>query len=59
MADAYLFVTAAGDNDCLAVFTEATADMGLVGYEMALLIKRMGAHLSTPRRVPLGGGEAI
>ena len=59
MADAYLFVTAAGNNDCLAVITETAADMGLVGYEMAMLIKRMGAHLSAPRRMPLGGGEAI
>jgi predicted regulator of Ras-like GTPase activity (Roadblock/LC7/MglB family) len=58
MADAYLFITAAGDNDCLAVITEASADMGLVGYEMAMLIKRLGTHLSAPRRVPLGGSGA-
>ena len=49
--DAFLFVTAAGDGSCLAVLSDADSDVGLVAYEMALLVKRVGAHLgSAPRR---------
>jgi len=49
--DAFLFVTAAGDGSCLAVLSDADSDIGQVAYEMALLVKRVGAHLgSAPRR---------
>lgn len=48
---AFLFVTAAGDGSCLAVLTDADSDVGLVAYEMALLVKRVGAHLATAPRV--------
>jgi predicted regulator of Ras-like GTPase activity (Roadblock/LC7/MglB family) len=48
--EAFLFVTAAGDGSCLAVLTDADSDVGQVAYEMALLVKRVGAHLgSAPR----------
>lgn len=48
--EAFLFVTAAGDGSCLAVLTDAESDVGQVAYEMALLVKRVGAHLgSAPR----------
>ena len=48
--DAFLFVTAAGDGSCLAVLTAADSDVGLVAYEMALLVKRVGVHLGTQPR---------
>jgi predicted regulator of Ras-like GTPase activity (Roadblock/LC7/MglB family) len=48
---AFLFVTAAGDGSCLAVLADAESDVGLVAYEMALLVKRVGAHLGTAPRV--------
>jgi predicted regulator of Ras-like GTPase activity (Roadblock/LC7/MglB family) len=48
--DAFLFVTAAGNGSCLAVLTEADSDVGQVAYEMALLVKRVGAHLGTAPR---------
>ncbi len=48
---AFLFVTAAGDGSCLAVLADADSDVGLVAYEMALLVKRVGAHLGTAPRV--------
>lgn len=55
--DAFVFVTAAGDGSCLAVLSEAEADIGQIAYEMTLLVKRVGAHLSTaPRR---DGGTAL
>lgn len=50
MQDAFLFVMAAGQGSCLAVLTSASADAGLVVYEMAMLVKRVGPHLGTPAR---------
>jgi predicted regulator of Ras-like GTPase activity (Roadblock/LC7/MglB family) len=56
MENSFLFVTAAGEGSCLAVLSPASADAGLIAYEMALLVKRVGQHLSvTPRPVPAGG----
>lgn len=52
--DAFLFVTAAGDGSCLAVLTDADSDVGQVAYEMALLVKRVGAHLGTAPRQESG-----
>ncbi|MFI1483983.1 roadblock/LC7 domain-containing protein [Streptomyces sp. NPDC020747] len=52
MDEGFLFVAAAGDGSCLAVLSAVTADIGLVAYEMALLVKRVGEHLySAPRTV--------
>jgi predicted regulator of Ras-like GTPase activity (Roadblock/LC7/MglB family) len=53
--NAFLLVIAAGSGSALAVFTEADADIGLVAYEMALLVKRLGPQLATaPPTVPGG-----
>ncbi|MCH6159021.1 roadblock/LC7 domain-containing protein [Streptomyces marispadix] len=55
LEEAFLFVTAAGDGSCLAVVADADADVGLIAYEMTLLVKRVGAHLGTaPRSNPSG-----
>ncbi|OEJ23773.1 dynein regulation protein LC7 [Streptomyces agglomeratus] len=51
MDDGLLFVAAAGDGSCLAVLSSATADIGLIAYEMARLVKRVGEHLYTPPRI--------
>ncbi|MFE2530246.1 roadblock/LC7 domain-containing protein [Streptomyces sp. NPDC059371] len=51
MDEGFLFVAAAGDGSCLAVLTTVTADIGLVAYEMARLVKRVGEHLHAPPRV--------
>ncbi len=54
MDSAFLFVTAAGEGSCLAVLSSASADVGLVAYEMAVLVKRVGQHLSvSPRPAPV------
>ncbi len=50
MDDGFLFVAAAGDGSCLALLTAVTADIGLVAYEMARLVKRVGEHLRTAPR---------
>ncbi|HLQ55711.1 MAG TPA: roadblock/LC7 domain-containing protein [Streptosporangiaceae bacterium] len=53
METAFLFVTAAGEGSCLAVLSPAAADAGLIAYEMAVLVKRVGPHLSVnPRPGP-------
>ncbi|MEV7771133.1 roadblock/LC7 domain-containing protein [Kitasatospora sp. NPDC086791] len=43
----YLLVAASGEGTCLAVFADARADLGLLAYEMARLVRRVGEHLST------------
>jgi predicted regulator of Ras-like GTPase activity (Roadblock/LC7/MglB family) len=50
----FLFVTAAGDGSCLAVLSPAAADAGLIAYEMAVLVKRVGQHLSISPRPVIG-----
>jgi predicted regulator of Ras-like GTPase activity (Roadblock/LC7/MglB family) len=63
LEDGFLFVVAAGEGTCLAVFSTAEADVGLVAYEMARLVKQVGEHLySAPRSAadrpggPIGPG---
>jgi predicted regulator of Ras-like GTPase activity (Roadblock/LC7/MglB family) len=46
----FLFVTAAGQGACLAVIADADADIGVIAYEMAMLVARVGPYLSTPTR---------
>ncbi|MCT9093985.1 roadblock/LC7 domain-containing protein [Streptomyces sp. ASQP_92] len=54
--DAFLFVTAAGDGSCLAVLSDADSDVGQVAYEMTLMVKRVGVHLTTAPRTGLRTG---
>lgn len=46
----FLFVVAAGERSCLAVFGGADADLGLVAYEMARLVKQVSEHLAVTSR---------
>ncbi|MEV4760668.1 roadblock/LC7 domain-containing protein [Micromonospora sp. NPDC049559] len=50
MDEAYLFVTAAGQGACLAVLADADSDIGLIAYEMAMLVTRVGQNMSAARR---------
>jgi len=50
MDSAFLFVMAAGHGTCLAVLSAASANVGVMAYEMAMLVRRMGRHLSAPPR---------
>jgi predicted regulator of Ras-like GTPase activity (Roadblock/LC7/MglB family) len=58
MESAYLFVTAAGQGACLGVVSDADADIGLVAYEMAMLVTRVGEYLSAPARSTAGAADA-
>ncbi|MEU7802601.1 roadblock/LC7 domain-containing protein [Micromonospora arborensis] len=51
LESSFLFVTAAGRNACLAVIASEDADVGLVAYEMAMLVRRAGKHLASPARM--------
>ncbi|MFC4034942.1 roadblock/LC7 domain-containing protein [Streptomyces polygonati] len=50
MEAGFLFVCAAGENACLTALTPEGADIGVVAYEMAMLVKRLGHHLSVESR---------
>lgn len=50
MESVFLFVTAAGQGACLAVLADSSSDIGLIAYEMAMLVKRVGQTLSSPSR---------
>jgi predicted regulator of Ras-like GTPase activity (Roadblock/LC7/MglB family) len=55
MEHGYLLLMSVGDGSHLAVLTEDSADIGQVGYEMALLVDRVGKMVQAKARVPLGG----
>ena len=52
MESAFLFIIAAGKGTCLAVLTSAEPNVGLIAYEMAMLVRRMGKFLATEPRFP-------
>jgi predicted regulator of Ras-like GTPase activity (Roadblock/LC7/MglB family) len=53
MERTFLFVTGISDGSCLAVVANAACDVGMVGYEMALLVERTGAVLTPTLRAEL------
>jgi predicted regulator of Ras-like GTPase activity (Roadblock/LC7/MglB family) len=59
MDRSFLFVTAAGEGTCLAVLAGEQADVGLVAYEMALIVKQVGRHMAVQSRPVTGASEAM
>jgi uncharacterized protein len=57
--EGFLFVTAAGEGSCLAVLAGKHADVSLIAYEMALLVKKVGRHLAAGNRPAPGDAEAV
>ncbi len=55
MEHAFLFVTGISDGSCLTVLADSSCDVGLVGYEMAVLVERCGAVLTPELRAELQG----
>ena len=49
----FLFVTGVSDGSCLAVVADADCDVGLVGYEMAVLVEKTGPFLTPELRAEL------
>ena len=52
MEHAFLFVVTAGKGTCLAVLTSADPNVGVIAYEMAMLVRRMGKYLASEPRFP-------
>jgi predicted regulator of Ras-like GTPase activity (Roadblock/LC7/MglB family) len=52
MEHAFLFVIAAGRGTCLAVLTSGDPNVGVIAYEMAMLVRRMGKYLAAEPRFP-------
>ena len=50
MQHGYLLLMSVGDGSHLAVIAAAGCDIGLVGYEMTLLVDRVGRMVDTPVR---------
>ena len=51
MEQGYLMLMSVGDGSNLAVLTHDSADIGQVGYEMALLVERVGRTVQAGARV--------
>lgn len=50
MDDAFLLVMGVGNGSYLAVLTSVSCDIGQVGYEMAVLVDRVGKTVSATAR---------
>ncbi len=53
MERAFLFVTGISDGSLLAVVADASCDVGLVAYEMAVLVEKTGTVLTPELRAEL------
>ncbi|GAB3248386.1 roadblock/LC7 domain-containing protein [Kineosporia babensis] len=56
MDNFFFVVTAAGEGACLALLADANADMGLIAYEMNLMVTKVGTYLSSQPRAEEGVG---
>ena len=53
LEDGYLVVTEGGAGTCLALLAAVHADLGMVAYEMNVLVQQVGSSLSArPRMLP-------
>jgi predicted regulator of Ras-like GTPase activity (Roadblock/LC7/MglB family) len=54
MERGFMLMMTVGDGSHLAVLAASGCDLGLVGYEMTLLVDRVGRVVDTPMRGPAG-----
>jgi predicted regulator of Ras-like GTPase activity (Roadblock/LC7/MglB family) len=55
MEGGFLFVTSISESSALAVMCDPDCDIGLIGYEMSLLVARIGRVLTPALRAELQG----
>ncbi|WP_433710184.1 roadblock/LC7 domain-containing protein [Nocardia sp. CA-084685] len=53
----YLVVTAAGYGACLALLAETNADLGMIAYEMNVIVGQVRDQLSAESRMPSPGSS--
>jgi uncharacterized protein len=53
MQEGFLFVMSVSDGSCLAVLAAPSCDVGVIGYEMTLLVTRTGNVLTPQLRAEL------
>jgi predicted regulator of Ras-like GTPase activity (Roadblock/LC7/MglB family) len=53
----YLFLMSISDGSCLAVLAAPNCDIGLVAYEMTLLVERVGKQMTPELRARLHGEQ--
>jgi hypothetical protein len=58
MDGGYLFVTTISEGSALAVMSGVDADIGLIGYEMSVLVSRIGQVLTPALRAELSARPA-
>jgi uncharacterized protein len=51
----YLLLMSVGDGSHLAALTSTESDIGQVGYEMAVLVDRVGQMIDAAARTPMSG----
>lgn len=56
MEHGFLLLMSISDGSCLAVLASPNCDIGLIGYEMTLLVDRAGQLLTPELRAQLQGG---
>jgi uncharacterized protein len=55
MDQGYLFVMSVSEGSCLGALAATSCDIGLIGYEMSLLVSRVGSALTPSLRAELAG----
>jgi predicted regulator of Ras-like GTPase activity (Roadblock/LC7/MglB family) len=50
LEDGYLVVTEAGEGACLALLASAGADLGMIAYEMNVIVHQVGNTMVSPPR---------
>lgn len=50
LEDGYLVVTEAGEGSCLALLASSSADLGMVAYEMNVIVQQVGDTMAAPPR---------
>jgi uncharacterized protein len=53
MEKGFLFVMAVGDGSCLAVLAAPSCDVGVIGYEMTMMVTKVGDVLTPQLRAEL------
>jgi predicted regulator of Ras-like GTPase activity (Roadblock/LC7/MglB family) len=53
MEKGFLFVMAVGDGSCLAVLAAPSCDAGVIGYEMTMMVTKVGDVLTPQLRAEL------